>query len=94
MLLEAHHKDISLTLSLCCITYSSIALIALEVIIFFLLHHLQMRTFMQIWSQKNPVQELRIVPINLEESLSPREQCVRRRQTWRYSYKEFLKDSI
>lgn len=49
---------------------------------------------MQIWSQKNPVQELKIVPINLEESLYPREQCVRQRQTWRYSYEEFLKDSI
>jgi len=34
-----------------------------------------MRTFLQIWSQKNPVQELRIVPTNLEESLYPREQC-------------------
>lgn len=49
---------------------------------------------MQIWSQKNPVQELRIVPINLEESLYPREQCVRQRRTWRYSYKEYLKDGI
>lgn len=47
-------------------------------------HHLQMRTLLQIWSQKNPVQELRIVPTNLEESLCPREQCVRQRPTWKY----------
>lgn len=45
---------------------------------------LQMRTFLQIWLQKNPVQELRIVPTNLEESLYPREQCAQQRQTWRY----------
>lgn len=46
--------------------------------------YLQMRTFLQIWLQKNRVQELRIVPTNLEESLYPREQFARRRQTWRY----------
>lgn len=50
---------------------------------------------MQIWLQKNPVQELRIVPTNLEESLYLREQCVRQRQTWRYSYqKDSIKDLI
>lgn len=43
-----------------------------------------MRTFLQKWLQKNPVQELRIVPTSLEESLYPRERCVPQRQTWRY----------
>lgn len=61
---------------------------------FTMLRHFQMRTFLQIWSQKNPVQELRIVPTNLEESLYPREQCVRQRLTWRYVYQESLKDSV
>lgn len=50
----------------------------------FILFHLQMRTLLQIWLQKNLVQELRIVPTNLEESLYPREQCAQQRQTWRY----------
>lgn len=62
--------------------------------IFILFSVFQMRTFLQIWSQKNPVQELRIVPTNLEESLYPREQCVRQRQTWRYIYRESYKISI
>lgn len=47
-----------------------------------------MRTFLQIWLQKNPVQELRIVHTNLEESPYPREQCARQRQTWRYIYQK------
>lgn len=47
------------------------------------LFRLQMRTFLQIWLQKNLVQELRIVPTNLEESLYPREQCAQQRQAWR-----------
>lgn len=44
----------------------------------------QMRTFLQIWLQKNRVQELKIVLTNLEESLCPREQFALQRQTWRY----------
>ncbi len=62
--------------------------------IFFVFHHFQMRTLLQIWSQKNPVQELRTVPTSLEESLYPREQCVRQRQTWRYIHQKSLKDLL
>lgn len=51
---------------------------------FYLLFYFQMRTFLQIWLQKNRVQELKIVLTNLEESLCQREQFALQRQTWRY----------
>lgn len=53
-------------------------------IFIYLLLYFQMRTFLQIWLQKNRVQELKIVLTNLEESLCPREQFALQRQTWRY----------